>query len=49
MIMVCGMFVWYSLCVSVCMLTVSNALLMSSAFWLFVLVEACCDGVIYVV
>ena len=30
MIMVYGMFVWYSLCVSVCMLTVSNALLMSS-------------------
>ena len=28
--MVCGMFVWCSLCVSVCMLTVSNALLMSS-------------------
>ena len=25
------MFVWCSLCVSVCMLTVSNALLMSSA------------------
>ena len=33
------------------MLTVSNALLMSNAtaFWWFVLVEACCDGVIYVV
>ena len=31
LIMVCGMFVWCSLCVSVCMLTVSNALLMSSA------------------
>ena len=30
-IMVCGMFVWCSLCMSVCMLTVSNALLMSSA------------------
>ena len=29
--MVCGMFVWCSLCVSVCMFTVSNALLMSSA------------------
>ena len=29
-IMVCGMFVWCSLCVSVCMLTVSNALLISS-------------------
>ena len=29
--MVCGMFVWCSLCVRVCMLTVSNALLMSSA------------------
>ena len=28
--MVCGMFVWCSLCVSVCMLTVPNALLMSS-------------------
>ena len=27
----CGMFVWCSLCVSVCMLTVSNALFMSSA------------------
>ena len=31
LIMVCGMFVWCSLCVSMCMLTVSNALLMSSA------------------
>ena len=33
LIMVCGMFVWCSLCMSVCvcMLTVSNALLMSSA------------------
>ena len=31
LIMVCGMFVWCSLCVSVCMLTVSNALLMCSA------------------
>ena len=31
LIMVCGMFVWCSLCVSVYMLTVSNALLMSSA------------------
>ena len=31
MIMVCGMFVWCSLCVSVCMLTLSNALLRSSA------------------
>ena len=31
LIMVCGIFVWCSLCVSVCMLTVSNALLMSSA------------------
>ena len=29
--MVCGMFVWCSLCVGVCMFTVSNALLMSSA------------------
>ena len=29
--MVCGMFVWCSLCVSVYMLTVSNGLLMSSA------------------
>ena len=29
--MVCGMFVLCSLCVSVCMLTVPNALLMSSA------------------
>ena len=29
--MVCGMFVWCSMCASVCMLTVSNALLMSSA------------------
>ena len=27
----CQMFVWCSLCVSVCMLTVSNALFMSSA------------------
>ena len=31
LIMVCGMFVWCSLCVSVCLLTVSNILLMSSA------------------
>ena len=31
LIMVCGMFVWCSLCVSVFMLTASNALLMSSA------------------
>ena len=31
LIMVCGMFVWRSLCVIVCMLTVSNALLMFSA------------------
>ena len=30
-IMVCGMFVWCSLCVGVCILTESNALLMSSA------------------
>ena len=30
LIMVCGMFVWYSLCVSVCMLTVSYDLLMST-------------------
>ena len=29
--MVCGMFVWCSLCASERMLTVSNALLMSSA------------------
>ena len=29
--MVCEMFVWCSLCVSVCTLTVSNALLVSSA------------------
>ena len=29
--MVCGMFVWCSLCVTVCMLTVSNDLLMFSA------------------
>ena len=29
--MVFGMFVWFSLCVNVCMLTVSNALLMSRA------------------
>ena len=28
--MLCGMFVWYSFCVSVSMLNVSNALLMSS-------------------
>ena len=31
LIVVCGMFVWCSLCVNMCMLTVSNALLMSSA------------------
>ena len=30
LIMVCGMFVWCSLCVSVCMFTVLNALPMSS-------------------
>ena len=53
--MVCGMFVWCSLCVSVCILTVSNALLLSNvtaivrAFWWFVLVEAYCDDVVYVV
>ena len=44
LIMVCGMFVWCSLCVSVCILTVMNALFMSSAtvivrsgglFWLY--------------
>ena len=29
--LVSGMFVWCSLCVSVCMFTVSNALFMSSA------------------
>ena len=29
--MVCGMFVWCNLFLSECMLTVSNALLMSSA------------------
>ena len=46
LIMVCGMFVWCSLCVSVCIFTVANALLMSSAtvivrsgglFWLVLL------------
>ena len=31
LIMVCELFVWCSLCVRVCMLTVSNALLISSA------------------
>ena len=31
LIMVCGMLVWCTLCVNVCMLTMSNALLMSSA------------------
>ena len=31
LIMVCGLIVWCRLCVSVCMLTVSNAVLMSSA------------------
>ena len=31
LIMVCGMFGWCSLCVSVCMLPMPNALLMSSA------------------
>ena len=31
LIMVCGMFVCCNLCESVCMFTVSNALLMSSA------------------
>ena len=53
LIMVCGMFVWCSLCVSVCMLTVSNDLLLSSAtvivlssglFWLkpVAMVFLCC-------
>ena len=31
LIMVCGMFVWCSVCVRVCLLTVLNALPMSSA------------------
>ena len=31
LITVCGMFVWCSLCVSMCMLTASNVLIMSSA------------------
>ena len=31
LIMVCGMLVWCSLCMSVCMLTVSNAMLISCA------------------
>ena len=31
LIMVCGMFVWCSLCTGVCMLTQSNALVMASA------------------
>ena len=31
LIMVCGMFVWCSLCVSVCMFTVSNYFLVSTA------------------
>ena len=43
--MVCVMFVWCSLCVSVCMLTVSNALPMSNATVVVrsgvFLVEAC--------
>ena len=39
------MFVWCSLFVSVCMLTMSNALFMSSMFWWFVLVETCCNDV----
>ena len=30
-IMVCGMFVWCSVCVGVCMLTVLNVFLISSA------------------
>ena len=54
LIMVCGMFVRRSLSVSVRMLTVSNALLMSSASVVvrsggLFLVEACCDRVVYVV
>ena len=40
--MVCGMFVWCSLCVSLCMFTVSNALLMSSAIAM-VLFMLCSD------
>ena len=40
--MVCGMFVWCSLCVSVCMLTVSNALLMFSDT-----VIVCSDGLFW--
>ena len=56
LIIVCGMFVWCSLCVSVCMLTVSNALLMSSAtvivrsdglFW-FKLVAMVLCGMLFV-
>ena len=51
--MVCGMFVWCSVCV--CMLTALKALLMSCATvivrsgGLFWLLKACCDGVVYVV
>ena len=48
LIMVCGMFFLGSLCVSVCMLTVSNATVIVRSDG-FVLVEACCDGVVYVV
>ena len=55
LIVVCGMFVWCSLCVIVCMLTVSNALLMSSAtvivrsgglFWLKLVAMVLCSAVL---
>ena len=39
LLMVCGMFVWCSLCVSVCLFTRYNALLMSGATVLCVLVS----------
>ena len=39
--------VWRILCVSMCMLTVSYALLMARAT--AIVVNACCNGVVYVV
>ena len=44
LIMVCGIFVWYSLCVSVCMLTVSNATVSvrsGGLFWLKPIAMVC--------
>ena len=44
--MVCGMFVWRSLCVYVDCVEYFAHVYCEYAFWWFVLVEACCDGVL---